>query len=123
MLTRNCSLRPEAAKQGSQSVHSSLLGCCADAKLVSACSDLTMMVALNVRGQHTDGVRRAARCRLELIRLINLVHVLVCISADGANKVFARTRWTRCVAWAAGPPCTVPALCSAHSPTLAPHGL
>lgn len=70
----------------------------ADAKFVAACSDLTMMSAVNVRdSQEAPGASaRASRARLELVRLINLTHVLVCIMADGANKVYARSALQMC---------------------------
>lgn len=62
----------------------------ADAKLVSASSDLTIMVAHSIRDAQDFKNPRVMAARKELVRLINLAHILVCISGDGANHVFAQ---------------------------------
>ena len=56
-----------------------------------------MMSAVNVRDSWELHGARAARARLELVRLINLTHVLVCIMADSANKVYAKSAVQACV--------------------------
>lgn len=56
-----------------------------------------MMSAVNVRDSRESHGARAARARLELVRLINLTHVLVCIMADSANKVYAKSSIERYV--------------------------
>lgn len=36
------------------------------------------------------------RARTELVRLVNLAHVLVCMAADGQNAAFAKRRSPAC---------------------------
>ena len=55
-----------------------------------------MMSAVNVRDSRDVHGTRATRARLELVRLINLTHVLVCIMADSANKVYAKSALQKC---------------------------
>lgn len=97
MRPRHC--QPAAAQPLSLSHHTTQLTHvrAADAKLVSASSDLTIMVAHSIRDAQDFKNPRVMAARRELVRLINLAHILVCISGDGANHVFAQRPITKCV--------------------------
>ena len=55
-----------------------------------------MQVAHSIRDRKHVGNKQVNRARTELVRLINLAHVLVCVSADGQNKAFAKRGFELC---------------------------
>ena len=68
----------------------------ADTKLSSTCTAFAMQTAHSIRDVKHVSNPQVNRARTELVRLINLAHVLVCISADGQNKAFAQRKATWC---------------------------
>lgn len=54
------------------------------------------MVAHSIRDAQDFKNPRVMAARKELVRLINLAHILVCISGDGANHVFAQRPIVKC---------------------------